>query len=55
MAEELRQQGFEVEDLDCQSLCPHAPAIRVGDRFIHRATLEQVAERAEGQVTADSV
>ncbi len=45
MAEELRQQGYEVEDLDCQSLCPHAPAVRVGDRFIHRATAEKIAEK----------
>ena len=45
MAEILRQKGHEVEDLDCQSLCPHAPAIRVGDRFVHRATLEQVDEK----------
>jgi len=47
MAEVLRKQGHAVEDLDCQSLCPHAPAIRVGDRFVHRATLEQVNEKLE--------
>jgi len=37
--------GHEVEDLDCQSLCPHAPAIRVGDRFVHKATMEKVIEK----------
>ena len=42
MAEELKQLGLEVEALDCQSLCPHAPAIRMTDRFIHRATVERV-------------
>ncbi|GAV21269.1 hypothetical protein MMIC_P2251 [Mariprofundus micogutta] len=47
MAKELRQNGYEVEDLDCQSLCPHAPAIRVGDRFIHRATLERINEKLQ--------
>jgi len=45
MAEELRKMGHEVEDLDCQSLCPHAPAIRVGDRFVHKATMEKVIEK----------
>jgi len=44
MAEELKKQGLEVEALDCQSLCPHAPAIRVTDRFIHRATVERVTD-----------
>jgi len=45
MADQLRKLGYEVEDLDCCSLCPHAPAIRVHDRFVHRATLEKVIEK----------
>ena len=45
MADQLRKLGHEVEDLDCQSLCPHAPAIRVHDRFVHRATVEKVIEK----------
>jgi len=53
MAEELRKQGYEVEDLDCQSLCPHAPAIRVGDRFIHRATAEKLAEKISEAVAQE--
>lgn len=49
MADRLREMGHEVEDLDCQSLCPHAPAIRVHDRFVHKATLEKVVEKASQQ------
>ncbi|ATX80428.1 hypothetical protein Ga0123461_2022 [Mariprofundus aestuarium] len=45
MAEALREMGHEVENLDCQSLCPHAPAIRVNGRFVHRATIERVKEK----------
>lgn len=53
MAEQLRQQGYAVEEMDCVSLCPHAPAIRVHDRFIHRATLKRVIARAEAPPEPD--
>jgi len=42
LAAELSQRNIEIEALDCQSLCPYAPIVRLQDRFIHRATMERV-------------
>lgn len=41
---ELKEMGIDAKPMHCQSLCPHAPLVRVDGCFIHNATLEKVSE-----------
>ncbi|MDX8408299.1 MAG: hypothetical protein R8L58_07930 [Mariprofundaceae bacterium] len=38
----LAGQGIPVARLECQSLCPHAPVVRLPDRCLLHATLPEV-------------
>jgi len=40
LAKKLRAEGYSVEALPCQSLCPHGPIARTADQVLHRATVE---------------
>ena len=40
----LRIRGIAVEAIDCQSLCPHAPVVRLPDRCLPRAGLDDLLE-----------
>ena len=44
LAAEWHDQGVRVEVLPCQSLCPHAPIVRVDGQLVHRATARLLAE-----------
>lgn len=41
---ELKAEGIAAEAVDCQSLCPSSPVVRLAGRCLHRATLEDVLE-----------
>ncbi len=42
----LAGRGVPVVPLDCQSLCPHAPVVRLPDRCLLQATLSEVLPEA---------
>jgi len=44
LAEQLTDSGIQVERLDCQSLCPHAPIVRIDGIVKLRAKLDKVLE-----------
>jgi len=50
LSEQLKCQDVAVETLDCQSLCPYSPIVRLHDRVIHRATDERVTGIVVGSI-----
>ncbi|MDQ6996558.1 MAG: hypothetical protein Q9M82_03750, partial [Mariprofundus sp.] len=38
LAVELRHRKIEVEALDCQSLCPYSPIVRLHEHFLTQAS-----------------
>lgn len=44
LRQQLQSEGYKVEVLACQSLCPHGPIARRGEAVVHRATLETLLE-----------
>lgn len=38
----LQARGVAAEAIDCQSLCPSSPVVRLKERCLHRATVEMV-------------
>lgn len=47
LLEKLQAQGIEAEAIDCQSLCPHSPVVRLPQRCLPRASLDDVVEALE--------
>lgn len=41
---ELKEKGMAAEAVGCQSLCPSSPVVRLNQRCLHRATLEDMLE-----------
>jgi len=44
MAEQLVERSIAFDQLQCQSLCPHAPIARVDDKVLHHTNTEQVLD-----------
>jgi len=44
LAEQFMQAGISFEKLDCQSLCPHAPVVRVDGVVKLKANIAKVLE-----------
>jgi len=40
----LQAEGIEAEAIDCQSLCPHSPVVRLPERCLPRASLDEVVQ-----------
>jgi len=50
LAEQLMKQDMAFEILDCQSLCPHFPIVRIDGAVLHRASLEKVLSTSQHKV-----
>ncbi|HKJ83336.1 MAG TPA: hypothetical protein VJ961_04860 [Mariprofundaceae bacterium] len=38
----LNERGIAAKVIDCQSLCPHSPVVRLPHCHLHRTTAEEV-------------
>ena len=45
LAEILAARGLAYEILDCQSLCPDAPIVRLDGAVVHRANMSKLLAR----------
>ncbi|MBL4775932.1 MAG: (2Fe-2S) ferredoxin domain-containing protein [Mariprofundus sp.] len=45
LAGTLAARGFQCEVLDCQSLCPYAPIVRIDGAVVHRANMTKLLDR----------
>lgn len=45
LAAELKSAGLVSEAGECQSLCPHSPVVHLNEKFIPKASIDEVIEQ----------
>ncbi|MDT8376691.1 MAG: (2Fe-2S) ferredoxin domain-containing protein [Mariprofundaceae bacterium] len=45
LSSRLEALGIESEAGECQSLCPYSPVVHLNERFIPRASVDEIVER----------
>jgi len=45
LAAELKSVGLDSEAGECQSLCPHSPVVHLNEKFIPKASIDEIIEQ----------